>query len=131
MSDINVLSVIVAAVAGFVTSIVWYMIFGAELNRQRGANAAATEQPPPWKMVVELVRTAVLVLVVAYFIAQQDIDDLAGALQLGIIIWIGFPAIILSGSVLWENVPVKLAAIHAGDWLVKLLIITLVLGLWL
>jgi hypothetical protein len=107
------------------------MIFGAELNRQRRENVATAEQPPPWKMVVELVRTAALVLVVAYFIAQQDINDLAGALQLGLVIWIGFPAIILAGSVLWENVPVKLAAIHAGDWLVKLLIITLVLGLWL
>lgn len=37
---------------------------------------------------------------------------------------------ILSGSVLREKVPSKLAAIHAGDWLVKLLATALVVGLW-
>jgi len=29
-------------------------------------------------------------------------------------LWIGFPVIILTGSVLWENIPWKLAAIHAA-----------------
>jgi hypothetical protein len=27
------------------------------------------------------------------------------------------------GSLLWEEVPLRLATIHAGDWLVKLLVI--------
>jgi hypothetical protein len=37
---------------------------------------------------------------------------------------------ILLGSVVHENVPLSLAAIHAGDWLVKLLLMTLILGVW-
>jgi len=38
--------------------------------------------------------------------------------------------IILTGSVLWENTPWKVAAIHAGDWLVKLLVISVIVTLW-
>jgi hypothetical protein len=49
---------------------------------------------------------------------------------LGLLAWIGFPVMILLGSVQWEDVPWKLAAIHAGDWLVKLLILSVILGVW-
>jgi hypothetical protein len=34
------------------------------------------------------------------------------------------------GSMLWENVPLKMAAIHAGDWLVKLVLIAVIVGVW-
>jgi hypothetical protein len=37
---------------------------------------------------------------------------------------------ILLGSVIHENVPWKLAAIHTGDWLVKLLLMAVILSLW-
>ncbi len=37
---------------------------------------------------------------------------------------------LLAGSVIWENVPWKLAALHAGDWLVKLLVIAVIVSVW-
>ena len=40
-----------------------------------------------------------------------------------------FPAIILLGSVIHENVPWKLATIHVGDRLVKLLLIAIILSI--
>jgi len=46
-----------------------------------------------------------------------------------VVAWVGFPVIVLSGSVLHERVPWRLAAIHAGDWLMKLIAITLIVGL--
>jgi hypothetical protein len=49
--------------------------------------------------------------------------------RLGALIWV-FPAMILLGSVVHENVPLLLAAIHAGDWLVKLLLMSVILGVW-
>jgi hypothetical protein len=38
--------------------------------------------------------------------------------------------VLLTGSVIHENVPWKLAAIHAGDWLVKLVVVTVIVSLW-
>jgi hypothetical protein len=39
-------------------------------------------------------------------------------------------ATILLGSVVHENVPLMLAAIHAGDRLVKLLLIAVIVSVW-
>jgi hypothetical protein len=36
----------------------------------------------------------------------------------------------VAGSVFHENVPWRLAALHAGDWLVKLLVIAVIVGVW-
>jgi hypothetical protein len=49
---------------------------------------------------------------------------------LGLAVWIAFPVVLLTGSVIHENVPWKLAAIHAGDWLVKLVVVTVIVSLW-
>jgi hypothetical protein len=43
--------------------------------------------------------------------------------------WLGLSATQWTSSIVWEKVPVNMAAIHAGDWLVKLLAISVILGL--
>ena len=48
--------------------------------------------------------------------------------QLDLVISLGF--LILLGSVVHENVPWMLATIHAGDWLVKLVLMAAILGAW-
>jgi hypothetical protein len=129
MPGLNYLAVVVATVVAFVGSAVWYMVF----SKQRAAlsSAAATQtRPSPKMIIIELVRTLVLAVVLALLVARLGVADWTGAVGLALALWIGFPVILLSGSVIYENVPWKLAAIHAGDWLVKLLIITLILGLW-
>jgi hypothetical protein len=34
------------------------------------------------------------------------------------------------GAVLWERTPPALAAIHAGDWLAKLLLVAVIVSVW-
>ncbi|HET9411166.1 MAG TPA: DUF1761 domain-containing protein [Candidatus Dormibacteraeota bacterium] len=58
------------------------------------------------------------------------ITEWTGAVKLGLTMWIGFPVVLLIGSVTQENVPWKLGAIHAGDWLAKLLIISIIVSIW-
>jgi hypothetical protein len=72
----------------------------------------------------------VVALVVAGLVALIGIADLAGAVKLAVALWIAFPVVLLVGSVTQENVPWKLGAIHAGDWLAKLVIISVIVGLW-
>jgi hypothetical protein len=36
----------------------------------------------------------------------------------------------LTGSMLWQNVLCQLAAIHSGDWLIKVLVIAVGITLW-
>jgi hypothetical protein len=45
------------------------------------------------------------------------------------VLWVGFPLVLLTGSILWERVPPITAEIHAGDWLLRLLLLAVVIGL--
>ena len=127
----NYLAVLVAAVAAFVVSSVWYTIFGNAWMELRGIDpaTAADTATPAWTMLFVVFQSLVVAFMLAYFVGHLGIVDWKGAVRLGALVW-GFPAMILLGSVVHENVPLMLAAIHAGDWLVKLLLMTVILGVW-
>ena len=75
-------------------------------------------------------KSLVVAAVVAGLVSLLGITEWTGALKLGLALWIAFPVVLLIGSVTEENVPCKLGAIHAGDWLAKLLIISVIVTLW-
>jgi hypothetical protein len=112
-----------------VLSSVYYTVFSRQLA---GLNDAYADpgRTPAWKVLVELARSLVVVAVVAGFAEQIGIETWAGAVLLGLAAWIGFPLVLWTGAVIWENVPRKLAAIHAGDWLLKLALIAVIVGVW-
>ena len=131
MTRVNYLAVVAAAIAAFVASLVWYTVFGNAMMELRdvgpaNASGAAT---PAWAMLFVVVQSLVVAFMLAYFIERIGIGDWRGAVRLGALVWI-FPAMILLRSVVHENVPLALAAIHAGDWLVKLLLMAVIIGVW-
>jgi hypothetical protein len=130
MLGINVLAVVVAALAAFVASAAWYIVFGKELAKVSAAFAEGMQKRQPWKMLVVIVQSLILALVLAYFLGLIGNVGWLSALGVGILLWVGLAAMQWVGSILWENVPVKMAAIHAGDWLVKLVLIAVIVGVW-
>ncbi len=122
-----VVRILVAVVTAFVISSVWYVAFGRMLARLSPAYAGGGKTSP-WVPVFEIIRSAVLAVVVAVGIDQLGVDGAGPLLLAALVTWIGFPVVLLSGSVLHERVPWRLAAIHAGDWLVKLLLISVTVG---
>jgi hypothetical protein len=110
----------------------YYGVLGEQLAAAGSAagRAAAEERPPAWIPVFELVKTFVLALVVAGLVEAIDVGSWTRAVPLALALWIGFPVVLLAGSVVHEKVPVRLAAIHAGDWLAKLLIVAIIVGAW-
>ncbi len=135
MVHVNYLPVLVSAVVVFVLGWLWYspLLFFKPWMRLRGMDPAAAmagAKMPAGKLVVELARCIILAYVIAGFVTLLGIRTWIYAIHFGLVLWIGFPVILLTGSVLWENVPWKVAAIHAGDWLVKMLVIPLIVTLW-
>jgi uncharacterized protein DUF1761 len=63
-------------------------------------------------------------------ICPSSRSRIPGALLLGTALWVAFPAVLLAGSVMWENAPASRAVIHAGDWLLKLVAIALIVVAW-
>ncbi|CAN5824987.1 DUF1761 domain-containing protein [soil metagenome] len=129
--EVNLLAVLVAAVAAFVSGGTYYAVLGDQLAQVSAAAAAAAGgRTPPWKVAIEFLRCLVLAAVVAGVAAQGEIDQWTGGLVLGLALWIGFPFVLWTGAMLHENTPLELAAIHAGDWLVKLLLIGVIVSIW-
>ncbi len=129
MPGINYLAVVVTAVAAFVASSVWYVLFGKEL-RELSPAMADMKAAPVWKKVVVVLQGLVLAFVLAVLVGRLGITTWTGGALLGFWLWLGLSAVQWVGSIMWENVPLKLAAIHAGDWLVKLVLIAAILGAW-
>lgn len=131
MGHVNYLAVLVAAVAVFVLGWLWYspLLFFKPWMRLRGLDPEAAmknAKMPGGKLVMEFARCFVLAFVIARLIGLLGVTSWLIGIHSGLMLWIGFPLILLTGSVLWDNVPWKVAAIHAGDWLVKLLVIPLI-----
>jgi uncharacterized protein DUF1761 len=129
MIELNYVAIIAAAVGAFMVSSVYYVGLGRQLAALSPAYAN-TSRPSVWKIAQEPVRNLVIASVVAGLADLIGVVDWTGAVQLGLALWCAFPAMILAGSVIHESVPPKLAAIHAGDWLVKLLLVVVVVSVW-
>lgn len=127
--DVNLLTVVAATVAGFIVSFAYYSLFGAQLE-EYGSAAAGASRPTTWLVPVELVRTLVVAAVVVGLAGAVGVTGLPQGVLLAVVLWVGFPAVLLTGSVYHERTPWRLAALHAGDWLVKLLVMGVVAGVW-
>jgi Protein of unknown function (DUF1761) len=133
MPEINYLAVVVATVAAFVVGAMWYspLLFGKAYIELRALSpGAAAKKPPAGEMLGEFVRYLVVAFVLAHFVVRLGVVDWMGAMQLALFVWVGFQAMLLMGAVIHEKMPWKLYAIHAGDALVKTLLMTVILGVW-
>ena len=102
------------------------MAFGSILATISDAYANDQDGPFLWIMLVEFGRSFVIALLLYYLVIKCGIVNWRNSVKLGAFLWV-FPVFILLGSVVHENYPIALAVIHAGDWLVKLLVISVII----
>jgi hypothetical protein len=128
MSDLPWIAVLTGTVLAFVLGAGYYAVLGNRLTAAReGESVAPTSL---WFVPVELARCLLLAAVVVGLAAATDAATWWGGVLLGLVLWVGFPLVLWVGAVVHERTPVRLAAIHGGDWLLKLLALGLVAGIW-
>ena len=131
MPTINIAAVLAATVLAFLAGFAWNSLFAGTITDARMA-AGTVHNTPGFAIAVpvELLRLLVTVFVLAIMLAWTGTSGLAGALGLALVIWVGFQAALLSGAIIWEGMPMHIYAVHAGDALIKLLLIAAVLAVW-
>lgn len=110
----ELLPTLVATAAAFVAGGAYYAVFGGRLENR---------DMPPWTLAVEILRCLVLAAVVTGFATQADLTTPTEGVLLGLALWAGFPLVLWVGAIVHERTPLRLAVIHGGDWLVKLLLV--------
>jgi Protein of unknown function (DUF1761) len=88
-------------------------------------------RPSPVKVLLELLRSVGVGAVIAGVAHTAHLHSVGSTVLLGLALWAGFRLVLLSGSMMWEKVPPVTALLHAGDWLLKLIVICVIVGLWL
>lgn len=124
------IAVIVTGLAAFACSIVWYspLLFGSVWMEYRGAAVATT---PDWTFAFAPLREILTACLLAWLIGRLAVRDWRSALALGFTLWAAFYLVQLAGAVIWDKMPWQLGAVHAGDWLMKMLLMSAMLALWL
>jgi ABC-type xylose transport system permease subunit len=114
-----------ATAAAFATSAAYYITLAEPYQELLGTPQASM---PAWTLLVELARTLALTSAMSALVARLDIVRASRALQVAVAAWTAFPATLMVGAVVHDGVPWGLAAIHGGDWLVKLCLVTVLLA---
>jgi Protein of unknown function (DUF1761) len=126
---LNYPAIVVAAIAAFAFSLIWYspFVFGNVWVDAKGADATVM---PLWKFFVAPLRELITAWLFAWLIGRLGIVTWKGAASLGLVLWLAFYVVQLSGAVIFDGMPVALGVVHAGDWLGKMLLIALILSAW-
>jgi hypothetical protein len=127
---INYLAVALTGIAAFLLSLVWYspLLFGKiwELYRHRPNNAV-----PQWTLTFAPLREMIASFTIAWLIVQLNLIDWKVVLRLMLLLWVAFHEVGMAGAILWDNMQWQLGAVHAGDWLMKMLFMGVALTIWI
>lgn len=116
-----------AAIAVLVLSSLYYSLAP---NLRTAGGAERESRPRPWKIGTELVRSALIAGLVAGLMSVAGWSGPGQGVLLGLALTV-IPIVLLSGSVIWEGVPIRVGILHTGDWLIKLPVIGLIVGVFL
>jgi hypothetical protein len=138
--QINFVAILVATVAGFFLSFVWYTpLFGKAWAKEMGFDP--NEKPPTATLIKSLLLTVISVFLISLVLSNNiaawtpstwgvtgaNLPKYAQALQAGFFTWMGFFLSNLLLGVAWEKRSWKLFAIDAGYYLTLLLMIAFVI----
>ncbi|OLF11321.1 DUF1761 domain-containing protein [Actinophytocola xanthii] len=118
MPELPWLAVLVGTAAAFVIGGGYYAVLATARTEDADLGTSS-----PLILLVELLRCLLLASAVTGLVAATDTATWWGGLLLGLALWVGFPLVLLLGAVVHERTPVRLAALHGGDWLLKLLVL--------
>lgn len=128
-SRIDYRAVFVIGLVAFSLSLAWYSpwLFGDIWLKSQDATIASS---PMWKFFTAPLREIVTGAVLSFLIVRLKPPHWRSAFGLGLVLWFGFYVVQLTGAVIWDNDPWQLSAVHAGDWLMKTLFMTVALSAW-
>ena len=141
MVDVNYFAILACAAAAIIIGFTWYgPLFGKPWMKMTGMDNLPPEvmekgkKQMPMMAAIQFVGALIMGFVLSHSLVFASTylgeSGVSAGLQTGFWNWLGFVAPVTIGMVLWEGKPWKLWAIVAGNWLVTLLVMGVILALW-
>lgn len=132
MHDVNLISVLVAALAPMLIGVLWYgPLFGKQWMTLTGLTKSSMKDMTltgAQAMVLGFLASIVTTYVLAVLLRTTGmIYDMTGALRLTFFIWLGFVSMTQLSVVLWEGKKINLFALNTAYSLVAYLIVAAIL----
>ena len=124
---INYIATVVTGLAAFALSLLWYspFLFG---NIWLALRNAPVHPLPGWTFLFAPLREIISAFLLTHLIVRLGVNNWKNALGLGCVLWFSFYFVQLTGAVMWDNLPWQLGLVHSGDWLMKMVFMSLLLN---
>ena len=136
MQSINFWPILVASLASFGVSSLWYspILFGKEwisLVKMTDGDMADIKFRGVTKLyITQFVATLVTFAVVAFAMSEMNVISASDGAFLGFLAWLGFIVPMRISPVLWRKEPMKLFLIDVINYLIVLVIGSAIIGAW-
>lgn len=133
--EVNYLAVLLAAVSSMIVGMIWYAkpVFGGEWQKLVKLSDKDMKDWAPFALVVAFVSSLVMAYVLAHVTYLSNVffgnSFLQDALTTGLWLWLGFMGIRLFMHDQFERRRKKLSVINAGNELVTIMVMALIIGL--
>jgi hypothetical protein len=135
-ANINYLLVLLAAIVAMLAGAAWYspLLFGNEWQKYSGFSPEDLEkskQKGTGKYyAIQFCATLVMSYILAQLVSLLHATSFSDGAKIGFWLWFGVAVPVLLGSVLWEHKSVLVYLIDSGHYLVSLVLMGGILGLW-
>ncbi|MDR3476173.1 MAG: DUF1761 domain-containing protein [Devosia sp.] len=129
---INWLAVIFAAVIRLAVGAVWYspVAFGPVWQKTVGVTQAQMMAAMPRAITVDAIGSLIMAFILLHAVVYAGAADLVLGGTVGALNWLGFVAVVLIATSVYEQRPLRSAVIAAGFNLVALILMGALLAVW-
>ncbi|XSG81690.1 MAG: DUF1761 domain-containing protein [Methyloligella sp. ZOD6] len=123
--SVNILAVVVAAVAGFLIGWGWYALFGKIWMRGLGD---PDMKPRPLPFIFAAIANLLMAVIFSGVLFHTGMWTIRGGVISAALLWAGFVLTTVTVNQSFQGRPASVIAIDAGHWLVAMAAIGAILG---
>ncbi len=122
------IAIIVAAIVRFAIGAAWYAtpVFGKVW--QEAAGVVPDRAQIPKALIVQAIGDLVMAYILARVIGHYGVENLVAGAFVGVMMWLGFVAPVLAGSVVFEKRTMNYAYVNGGFNLVSIAVMGAIIG---
>lgn len=128
ISNISPFTVILAAFVGFAAGALWYKVFGTAWRVALGRTEPFKAKAGPF--IVAIIAQLIMAYVLAAIIGEAGTITMESGIVIGALVWLGFVATSIAVNDSFAGSPVSLTLIDAGHWLIVLVLMGAVIGVF-